>query len=276
MNTLKVVLKKIIIILRIQNLSYYIFNFYASMFRYHEVMRDGIHYQLDLKESVDRGIYLLGWEPLTIKWLRENLSPGDFVIEVGANIGAHSLIISKIIGQNGRLEAFEPTNYAFKKLQTNFLLNPALKQNTNLHKLYVSNAVKKKSIHKVRSSWVVNKSHIAANKMDEEYSGEIIILDEFFRNLDRLDFLKIDVDGFDFKVLEGAKNIIQRFRTIVFIELSEVDLNKNNNSVSDIISYFNDINYYGSLENGLKINSPEDVIEFLSGATHTNGIFKPN
>ena len=245
------------------------------MFRFHYVKRDGINFHLDLRESVDRGIYLLGWEPLTIKWLNDNLNYGDVVIEVGANVGAHSLIISKIIGSSGSLEAFEPTDYAFKKLKTNFSLNPTLKQNTSLHKLYVSDEVNKKSKHKIRSSWIVNKSDDLANKMDEEYSGKIITLDEFFINLDRLDFLKIDVDGFDFKVLEGAKRIIQTFRPTVFIELSEVDLNRNNNSVSDILSYFDDINYSGSLENGTSIDAPENLIEHLIGATHTNGIFKP-
>lgn len=275
MYFLKLILKKFIVILKIQKLSYFIFDLYASMFRFHHVKRDGINFHLDLKESVDRGIYLLGWEPLTIKWLNDNLNYGDVVIEVGANVGAHSLMISKIIGPSGSLEAFEPTDYAFKKLETNFLLNPTLKQNTNLHKLYVSNEVNKKSKHKIRSSWIINKSDNLANKMDEEYSGKIITLDEFFINLDRLDLLKIDVDGFDFKVLEGAKRIIETFRPTVFIELSEVDLNRNNNSVSDVLSYFDDINYSGTLENGTSIDAPENLIEYLMGVTHTNGIFKP-
>lgn len=275
MHSPKFILKKIITKLRLQKFAYYIFSLYASIFRFHKVIRDGICYQLDLRESVDRGIYLLGWEPLTIKWMIENLKAGDVVIEVGANVGAHSLIISKIIGPNGSLEAFEPTDYAFKKLQTNFSLNLALSQNTNLHQLYVSNVENLKSKHKIRSSWIVNKSDEIANKMDEEYIGEIVTLDQFFIDLDRLDFLKIDVDGFDFKVLEGAKGIIQRLRPTVFIELSEIDLNRNDNSVRDIINYFEGINYHGSLENGLKITTAEALIEFLKGSTHTNGIFKP-
>ena len=88
-------------------------------------MRDGITYSLDLRESVDRGIFLLGWEPLTISWLNKNLKTGDVIIEVGANIGAHSLIMSSIIGPDGSLYCFEPTNFAFDKLTTNFALNPS-------------------------------------------------------------------------------------------------------------------------------------------------------
>ena len=93
----KRILKKIIVTLYMQKIAYFLFNIYTSIFRYHTVQRDSIFFALDLKESVDRGIFLAGWEPLTIKWLNENLHSGDVVIEVGANVGAHSLIISKII-----------------------------------------------------------------------------------------------------------------------------------------------------------------------------------
>jgi len=275
MDSLKIVLKRLIVLLRLQKFFYYLFNLFASIFRYHQVIRDDIHYKLDLKESVDRGIFLLGWEPLTIKWLNDNLKSGDRVIEVGANVGAHSLMIAKLIGSSGSLDAFEPTDYAFKKLKINFSLNPLLQQNTKIHKLYVSNFQDKKSKHKIRSSWIVNKSEKLANEMDEEYSGEIITLDEFFTNLERLDFLKVDVDGFDFKVLEGAQKIIQSLRPTVFIELSEIDLNRNNNSVTDILNFFKNLNYIGHLEDGKIIDTPENLLAHLSGASHTNGIFRP-
>ena len=65
------------------------------------VKRKGIIYEVDISESVDRAIFLRGWEPQTIKLLHKLIKLGDSVIEVGANLGGHSLIISKIIGKNG-------------------------------------------------------------------------------------------------------------------------------------------------------------------------------
>lgn len=62
------ILKKIIVTLHMQKIAYFLFNIYAFIFRYHTVQRDGIFYALDLKESVDREIFLVGWEPLTFKW----------------------------------------------------------------------------------------------------------------------------------------------------------------------------------------------------------------
>ena len=80
---LKTAIKSIIIKLRMQKMAYAFFNIYAYFFRHQTVVRDGITYSLDLRESVDRGIFLLGWEPLTISWLNKNLKTGDVVIEVG-------------------------------------------------------------------------------------------------------------------------------------------------------------------------------------------------
>ena len=273
-KSIKIILKKVIIFLNSSKLVFYFFDIYASIFRYQTVVRDGIKYQLDLMESVDRGIFLLGWEPLTIKYLHDNLKSGDTIIEVGANVGAHSLIISQIIGMDGALHCFEPSDFAWKKLTTNFSFNPSLPNNYTLYKSYVSNGDNIKSDHKIRSSWIVNKSDKISEQMDESFSGEIIVLDSFFQDLNKLHFLKIDVDGFDFKVLQGAKKIIAMHRPAVFIELGEQDLNKKGDSVKDIVAFFNELDYSGVLESGERISTSEILIDALEGVTHINGIFK--
>ena len=145
---IKKVFKKITILLHLQKLAYFFLNLYAAVFRFQIVSRNNISYHLDLKEAIDRAIFLMGWEPLTINWLHDNLNKGDIVIEVGANIGAHSLIISKIISPEGQLFCFEPTNYAYEKLNKNFNLNPDLKQNTRLIKSFVSNKEGSKKSYK--------------------------------------------------------------------------------------------------------------------------------
>lgn len=270
---IKKVLKKIIISLHLQQTAYFFFNLYAAISRFQTVSRNNILYHLDLKESVDRSIFLMGWEPLTINWLHDNLNKGDIVIEVGANIGAHSLIISKIISPEGQLFCFEPTDYAYEKLNKNFNLNPHLKQNTRLIKSFVSDKERSKKSYKIRSSWIVNKTDILADTMDEDFYGEIINLDDFFIDLPKLNLIKIDVDGFDFKVLQGATEIIKLFKPTVFVELCETDLNRNQDSVIDILDLFSNIGYSGILENGEPIVSGEQLLITLKGVTHSNGIF---
>jgi len=57
--------------------------------RFHLVKRKGIFYILDLKESVDRAVFLFGNERRTISYLRRFIKPGHTVIEVGSNVGSH-------------------------------------------------------------------------------------------------------------------------------------------------------------------------------------------
>jgi FkbM family methyltransferase len=242
--------------------------------RFHLVKRKGIFYILDLKESVDRAVFLFGNERRTISYLRRFIKPGHTVIEVGSNVGSHSLIISKIIGSKGVLHAFEPTDFAYEKLLANYMINPHLKKNTNLYQMYVSDN-QSNQVEVIRSSWQVGKTVEIEKLMDEKYSGSIITLDEYLSDLNQLDFLKIDVDGFDYKVLTGAKNLIAKFRPKVFIELGEYHLNLNNDSSEDIINFFEKNNYKGELENGEPMPSINHVKEILSHQSHINAFFTP-
>jgi FkbM family methyltransferase len=58
--------------------------------------------------------------------LRKLVSPGTLVLDIGANIGAHTLHLAHLVGPNGRVLAFEPTDYAFRKFSRNLELNPNL------------------------------------------------------------------------------------------------------------------------------------------------------
>src|SRR6202158_5363177 len=91
-------------------------------------IRDGVTYDLDLSQGIDFAIYLGNiYERQTKAALRRLVSPGSLVLDIGANIGAHTLHLAQLVGPNGRVTAFEPTDYAFRKLGRNLELNPELK-----------------------------------------------------------------------------------------------------------------------------------------------------
>ena len=173
----------------------------------------------------------------------------------------------------GFLYAFEPTNYAYSKLKKNFNLNPVLSKNTELIQSFVSDKENSKTNSKIRASWIVDKSDDLADEMDENFHGSIVNLDNFFEHLDCLKLLKIDVDGFDFRVLKGAETLISRLKPVVFVELGEKDLQKNGDSIEDIIHFFHKLDYSGILESGEKILSYEHVLSLIGSRTHINGIF---
>src|SRR4051812_5528651 len=92
-----------------------------------QVGRRGVTWALDLNEGIDFSIFLLGsFEPSTVGTLQYLVRPGDVVLDIGANVGSHTLRLAQFVGTAGRVYAFEPTDYAFQKLQKNLTLNPLL------------------------------------------------------------------------------------------------------------------------------------------------------
>ena len=87
-----------------------------------KVYRRGLHWSLDLKEGIDLAIYLGVYEPETIKELKHIVKPGDVVVDIGANIGAITLPLAEYVGVDGCVIAFEPTSWAYGKLQNNLSL----------------------------------------------------------------------------------------------------------------------------------------------------------
>ena len=82
------------------------------------VRRRGLLWNLDLSEGIDFSIYLLGaFERSTVVTLERLVKPGDVVLDIGANIGAHTLGVARSVGAAGRVYAFEPTDFAFDKLK---------------------------------------------------------------------------------------------------------------------------------------------------------------
>src|SRR5690242_5617530 len=91
------------------------------------VVRDNITYELDLSQGIDFAIYLANiYERQTKFALRRLVAPSSLVLDIGANIGAHTLHLAQLVGPTGRVIAFEPTDFAFRKLCRNLELNPDL------------------------------------------------------------------------------------------------------------------------------------------------------
>jgi len=89
--------------------------------------RRGVVYELDLSQGIDFAIYLGGmFERSTAVALARLTEPSSLVLDIGANIGAHTLHLANLVGPEGRVMAFEPTDFAFRKLRRNLDLNPSL------------------------------------------------------------------------------------------------------------------------------------------------------
>ncbi len=133
------------------------------------------------------------------------------LIDIGANIGSVSLPLAKIFSRSS-IFSVEPTYYAYEKLVTNINLNPNLKKRIKTFN-YLINSNNK--IRKVYSSWNFSdkgkKHSVHLGSLKKINRKNIISLDKLIKKINKkIDFIKIDVDGFELKVLKSGSKLIKK------------------------------------------------------------------
>ena len=189
--------------------------------------RRGIHWELDLAEGIDLSIYLLGaFEPRLVREYAKLIRPGACVLDIGANVGAHTLQFAKLVGDRGRVIAFEPTAYAFEKLRANLQLNPKLANRVTATQTMLIATADQPLPSGVVSSWPLDArakdSPHSLGALRDTAGAVALTLDESLRRIgvEAVDFIKIDVDGHELDVLRGADSLMCGRRPTLFLELA--------------------------------------------------------
>jgi FkbM family methyltransferase len=171
-------------------------------------------------------------EPFTVSWIEQSIRPGDVFYDIGANVGPYSLIAAKATGNGARIFAFEPAPSSFRDLSRNILLNGceesvvpvplALWSHTGLIAMTFRSLSAGAAKHRLGSNLRPRKP------LTEAVVG--IRLDDVVERLDlpMPNHAKIDVDGYELEVLQGAERTLARaeWRSII-IELDQEETDRN-------------------------------------------------
>ncbi len=229
---------------------------------------DGITYELDLNELIDSFIYMGGFfEQELTRAIYALTKPGYTIFDIGANIGCHTLRFSKLVGETGRVFAFEPTGYAHKKIERNIQLNTNFSGNIILEKKGVSNVSKPSQIILFKSSW----RRFGEQKEIEEESIDFVTVDDYVvqNNINQVHIIKIDVDGFEPQVIEGAMNTIRMHKPVLFLELN------NTPKIDSILEFLINLNYLFVTEKDYKVVvSKEEIISIVNSVLVNSTGFK--
>jgi FkbM family methyltransferase len=217
-----------------------------------EVTRDGLRWHLDLSEGVDLAIYLLGrFEGETVRAFRRELSSGDVVIDIGANSGANTLELARSVAPGGHVFAFEPTRYALDRLGRNLALNPELAGIVTVEHAFLASGSSGKPVREFYSSWPLGAD--ATTNVHQEHRGRLMsaegaaswTLDRYVeeRNVPSIRLVKLDVDGNEWSVLDGARKTLERQRPLLVMELAPYVLDEREGSLESILGLLSGLGY---------------------------------
>jgi FkbM family methyltransferase len=174
---------------------------------FHIRLNDPFHYDLLLGDH----------EPAVTNWLAHNVGAGMTIFDVGANIGSFTMFMASLVGEQGRVFALEADPKVCEILQANIRANGF------------------RMIHPIRGAayWECGEVSLGRAEASSGYSGlyyqkasewisvPAFTLDSLVEKyaIKRVDLVKIDVEGAEWDVLEGMRNLLQTARPRLLIEL---------------------------------------------------------
>ena len=234
------------------------------------VKRDGLRWRLDLNEGIDFSIFLLrGFELGTTRAYRLLIKPGDVVLDIGANIGAHALQFARLVGERGRVFAFEPTAFAYSKLLQNLELNPKLRDRVVAEQIMLTDREDSPAQTEICSSWPLGKAprlHPGHGGSPKSTVGcRVGTLDSYLSAaaVTRVDFIKLDVDGFEWNVLQGGIRSLSAFKPVILMELCPYLLVEHDHSLEELISLLAGIGFRFHRLSGRPLSMDPDHLRAL-------------
>lgn len=185
--------------------------------------RHGRMMYLNNDEYIGRSLDLYG-EFSELEWnlFSQIIKPDMTVIDVGANIGAHTIPMAKAVGAGGHVLAFEPQRMIFNMLCGNIALNALI--NVKPFMNAVGNEPGVTDVPIMNINKINNFGGVSLTACPKSVSCEpvpVVTIDNFA--LAKCHFLKIDVEGMEQSVIEGATQLLKRCCPIIYVENDRVN-----------------------------------------------------
>jgi len=198
---------------------------------------------LDTRNYIDASIYYTGDYEYALKMhFKKHISEGMTVIDVGANIGFHTLYFASLVGPKGKVIAFEPIPDNFESLIQNIKLNRfdqivpipnALSNKNEELNIHITENLENPGSHNLFEIGEKNAS-VVCRKGDD-------ILAEL--KTEAVSFIKIDVEGYEYPVLQGLEKTIKRDKPVIFFEYDRNYQLKTTKNPQDLFLFLQDLGF---------------------------------
>ncbi len=207
------------------------------------------------------------FEEIETKFVMNEIKDGDFVLDLGANIGYYTLIFAKLVGNNGKVFSFEPEQANFNLLLKNvkennynnvILENIAISNNTGTATLYLSNG--RPGSHTIfPTSFSIYRKKVKMIKLDDYFANSS------FKN--KISFIKMDIEGSELNAMEGLISILKINKKIkLLIEFNPKLITQNRLDSEDLLNLLKNLGFKISYfdKDTQKIKAVEDTDIFLN------------
>lgn len=204
--------------------------------------------EIILPERVSISILRNGFAEVDVTfYLLEYLKTGDTFIDIGAHFGSYSLLASTIVGNEGRVLAFEPTPSTYRQLSKN-----AINYSNNNIEVFNFGVYDTRNELRFSDYGVVNSAfntffvNRGNNSLTEnDITVKTIKLDDFFNEFYsdlKIDLLKIDAESSEFKILMGLKETLLKYRPKIILEVGDYSI-EGIKKTKDLVAFLENQNY---------------------------------
>lgn len=207
---------------------------------------NGAQMLCDLRDHVQRQIWFNGaYEPVEAYLFSQLLQPGMTVLDVGANVGQYTLLASTAVGPTGRVHSFEPVPATFARLRQHVELNQLTNVTLNQAALWMEETTLDLGLAEDQADNVGSYS-IGDSGVDQGKIAALAIrLRDYAQDhdLDRLDLVKMDIEGAELFALHGGRPLFDRFHPVILLEVNRAALRKLDTEPETLWRFIEDLGY---------------------------------
>lgn len=199
----------------------------------------GKSWRLFKNDGISQGLLQQrAWEPHVTAALESLLEPGATAIDVGANFGYHTLRMSELVGDTGKVFAIEPERVLYQQLLRNVEVNEC----RNVIALSIAIGARAEICRMTPAQWWLDDQNLGDCFMATSGRSTVSLrLDDVA--FARLDLIKLDVQGYEVECLAGMRRTLERHRPYLIVEIEEYCLNRFGASSKQLITALRDLGY---------------------------------
>ncbi|MBM3477848.1 MAG: FkbM family methyltransferase [Alphaproteobacteria bacterium] len=204
---------------------------------------EGLLFHCDTQSFLEWYIFFYGaFRPEVSRLINRMLRPGQVAIDIGANVGMHSVIMANRVGPTGRVVVFEPDPHPMGRLRRNMALNGIDWVTTVEAAVSARSETRTFYLHDDSIGNFANASLVAANvgKQTASVEMQVVSIDEWMRDnpLPRVDVVKLLAQGEEYNALQGMRGLIERDRPKIFFLYEPSYWQRQGLELMDVVRFF--------------------------------------